>query len=260
MIPTLFGTDSYIEWVRGLFKAAQKANLHQIITGKIALGAKPVFPVAPQKAPTQDGPKSKEQFERLQNDYRSAVFYYSHQFEAWVALRNRFIKANALILNTISPDIFVGDFNSPAELLHIVARKYIPHNAGVLQRIEDRFETLRLGDKGMTAYLQQAEALRLEFVDATGRQYRSFMDKLLCGLPEQYSAFEERFRLKHDIFDVPPEELELLFNEFEAEELRIERREAARMKLRSKANEKSGFDSMSNWCEVLTAGLKQGQV
>jgi hypothetical protein len=254
MVPTLLGTDNYVEWVRGLFKAAHKANLREIVTGKIVLGAKPVFPVAPQKALHQDGLKSKETFEKLQSDYRSAAFYYSHQFESWVTLRNRFIKANALLLNTISHDIYVGDFNSPAELLHIIARKFMPQNAGVLQHIEDCLETLRLADKGMTAYIQQAETLRLEFLDATGRTYRTFIDKLFSGLPEQYSAFEERFRLKHATLDYPPEDLDLIFNQLEDEELRTERREAARMKLRTTANDKSGFDCMSNWSAVVTAG------
>lgn len=260
MVPTLFGTDDYIEWVRGLFKASQKANLYEIITGKIVLGAKPVFPIAPQKAQPQDGIKSKEHFEKLQSDYRSAVFYYAHQFEAWVKLRNRFIRANALLLNTISPDVYVGDFDSPTELLHIIARKYKPHNAGVLQNIEDRFEALRLADKGMPAYLLQAETLRLEFMHATGRNYRTFIDKLFGGLPEQYSAFGERFRLKHDVSDYPNEELDRLYDQLEAEELRLERREAARMKLRTTANDKSGFDCMSNWSGVLTAGSEQCQV
>jgi hypothetical protein len=259
VVPTLFGTDNYVGWVRGLFKASQKANLHEIITGKIVLGAKPVFPVAPQRAVPQDGLKSKETFEKIQNDYRSAVFYYSHQFEAWVTLRNRFIKANALLLNTISHDIFVGDFNSPAELLHIIARKYMPHNAGLLQNIEDCFETLRLADKGMAAYLLQAETLRLEFADATGRDYRNFVDKLFCGLPEQYSAFEERFRLKHDVCEYPAGKLDLLFDQLEAEELRIERREAARMKLQTAAKDKAGFDCMSNWSGVLMTGSGQCQ-
>jgi hypothetical protein len=233
-IPTLSGPANYYEWARGVKRAARSAYLTSVIFTDVALDDQLVIPMPSHIVDARKKNKPQpEDIDASEETYKLAKGYHENQFASWKKLRDSFVKANDLLLGTIEPTTNVGDAATPFQIWNAIEQKYKPTDSRTLRDAEDALERLRLGGKSMTAYLDQAATLRQNVIDITGKDYSdaSLVDKVLRGLPRDYSAFVDFFQRRQNTPGVPLIQFNTLYSRLAAEEARVkQRRESSNKK------------------------------